>query len=610
VHAEGIPVTNATSFVLCTDGFWEYVLEEDLGTLLRRSANAKAALNACEKRIKAKLKPESDNYTAQVIRFPNAPKPDRLPRKPKDRSKSTGIFTNRIALLAASGLIALVLVLLLVLGVKALFKSAPEQGGVDKAQDSIKQTLSEDQVNFLKEYALDCYREIERLQTLSKENLKHNPDIAQEDRQRAENITKTCVDKANQAKGQLDRQWQLLQEAEQEAQERQAEANIPLVHEYAQPEYVQAESTLNSALDIKRQGEETAPIEERLNTLEKAKKQFEQAANEFDTALQIAKNKSEEIKKTPPAAIEAPEKTAPNKMEKVLEREGEKETGKETDAANKNADTGQVETARKNAKNARDQAQQNGAGDKHSCWTNAQNTYNAALNDKASDPSKRIEQYQLAKEWFEAAAAQARVDRLFQQIQSMEPQLKDPGIKELISKAENAKDPDTAKKYYLNAEHRLNTLMEDLKKNKSQATPKPSAEELKAAKEVAEKAKQQAQKDKASEAIKAGDKYFNEAQQLEKTDPHQALQRYKEAEKQYLKYSVPKTGEPETELFQGEPEPEISPLEPEPKEKAAGQEAAISSPHNTTEVVTNNAVSENIEEQEEKPFRPNLLVNR
>ncbi len=603
VHAEGVPVTNATSFVLCTDGFWELVLEDELETLLRRRANAKAVLDTCEKRITAKLRPESDNYTAQIIRFPNAPKPDRLPRKPKDRSKSSGIFTNRIALLAASALAALLLVLLLVLGIKTFLKPAQVQNDADKAQADIEQTLPEADVNLIKEYASDCYQEIERLQTLIEEN----PDSAQENRTKAKNITKTCLENANQTKGQMDRQLQLLQEAEQKAQSMQTEANnTQLVHDYAQNEYDQAESTLKSALELKSQGKEITSINERLNTLEEAKKRFEQAANHFDTALQIAKNKPEEAKKTPPPEIEAQEKAAPTETKEVHEGEGEKEAAKSDDTSIHSTGTDKVKAAKESADNAKEKAQSNGAGNRHSYWGKAQKFYNTA---KISDPATSINEYQQATVCFEAAAAQARVDKLLQEIPPTEPKLKDLGINELIKQAESAKDPSTAKEYFLKAETFLNTILKDLGENKPKAAPKVSAGELKAAKRAAENAKEQAEKDAAWNPIEAGDRKYTEAQKLENTNPEEAKRLYEEAKEKYSTY-LSQTGEPKEEPPQDGPVPEISPTEPGEEEKASGQEAALSPPHDATEAVSNNAVSENSKEQEEEPFKPNLRGNR
>lgn len=55
------------AFLLCTDGFWEYVLESEMETTLQQTMNPAAWLRAMEKILLDKAEGEFDNYTALAV---------------------------------------------------------------------------------------------------------------------------------------------------------------------------------------------------------------------------------------------------------------------------------------------------------------------------------------------------------------------------------------------------------------------------------------------------------------------------------------------------------------------------------------------------------------
>lgn len=58
---------NQDVFLLCTDGFWEYVYENEMETLLQQTRNPKKWLAEMEKLLLTRVKGENDNYTAAAI---------------------------------------------------------------------------------------------------------------------------------------------------------------------------------------------------------------------------------------------------------------------------------------------------------------------------------------------------------------------------------------------------------------------------------------------------------------------------------------------------------------------------------------------------------------
>jgi len=58
---------NQDVFLLCTDGFWEYVYENEMEQLLQQTRNPKKWLAEMEKLLLTRVKGENDNYTAAAI---------------------------------------------------------------------------------------------------------------------------------------------------------------------------------------------------------------------------------------------------------------------------------------------------------------------------------------------------------------------------------------------------------------------------------------------------------------------------------------------------------------------------------------------------------------
>ena len=65
--SEKIHINASTSFVLCTDGFWEYVTEEDMENTFKDSDGGEVWLEKMIKIREEKAPENSDNYTAAVI---------------------------------------------------------------------------------------------------------------------------------------------------------------------------------------------------------------------------------------------------------------------------------------------------------------------------------------------------------------------------------------------------------------------------------------------------------------------------------------------------------------------------------------------------------------
>lgn len=55
------------AFLLCSDGFWELVLEEEMAADLRAARNAEDWLKKMHKRLKKQLDEHSDNYSAVAV---------------------------------------------------------------------------------------------------------------------------------------------------------------------------------------------------------------------------------------------------------------------------------------------------------------------------------------------------------------------------------------------------------------------------------------------------------------------------------------------------------------------------------------------------------------
>jgi serine/threonine protein phosphatase PrpC len=54
-------------FLLCTDGFWEYVYEEEMEALLRRSATPEQWLEEMKQILLTRIPQDNDNFTAAAV---------------------------------------------------------------------------------------------------------------------------------------------------------------------------------------------------------------------------------------------------------------------------------------------------------------------------------------------------------------------------------------------------------------------------------------------------------------------------------------------------------------------------------------------------------------
>ncbi len=55
------------AFLLCSDGFWEYVLESEMETDLQRSDTPDAWVASMERRLLERVPPDNDNYSALAV---------------------------------------------------------------------------------------------------------------------------------------------------------------------------------------------------------------------------------------------------------------------------------------------------------------------------------------------------------------------------------------------------------------------------------------------------------------------------------------------------------------------------------------------------------------
>ncbi len=67
VYAEPVRLERGDSFLLCSDGFWEYVHESEMEEDLAGAANPDRWLELMEKRLLPRAKNDSDNYTALAV---------------------------------------------------------------------------------------------------------------------------------------------------------------------------------------------------------------------------------------------------------------------------------------------------------------------------------------------------------------------------------------------------------------------------------------------------------------------------------------------------------------------------------------------------------------
>ncbi len=69
IAADLLPVVPGDALLLCTDGFWEYVLEEEMEEDLAASPDVNRWLTRMEARLQQKAASDCDNYTALAVMF-------------------------------------------------------------------------------------------------------------------------------------------------------------------------------------------------------------------------------------------------------------------------------------------------------------------------------------------------------------------------------------------------------------------------------------------------------------------------------------------------------------------------------------------------------------
>lgn len=69
------PLTAGDAIIICTDGFWEYVYEEEMEEDLVSSANADEAIFKMEQRLLARVGRYNDNYSAVVAMITESEQP-------------------------------------------------------------------------------------------------------------------------------------------------------------------------------------------------------------------------------------------------------------------------------------------------------------------------------------------------------------------------------------------------------------------------------------------------------------------------------------------------------------------------------------------------------
>lgn len=70
-HVDHDPLNVGDAIILCTDGFWEYVYEEEMEEALASSATPEEALAKMEQRLLSRINKFNDNYSAIVAKVVN-----------------------------------------------------------------------------------------------------------------------------------------------------------------------------------------------------------------------------------------------------------------------------------------------------------------------------------------------------------------------------------------------------------------------------------------------------------------------------------------------------------------------------------------------------------
>ncbi len=68
-YSEGCRIDSSTTFVLCTDGWWEYVTEDDMEEVFCSNSKSRDCLEAMLKIREDKAPINSDNFTAAIVSF-------------------------------------------------------------------------------------------------------------------------------------------------------------------------------------------------------------------------------------------------------------------------------------------------------------------------------------------------------------------------------------------------------------------------------------------------------------------------------------------------------------------------------------------------------------
>ena len=64
---EPLYIGSGDAFLLCSDGFWEYVLEAEMETDLQTAKNPDEWIGSMERRLLERVPPDNDNYSALAI---------------------------------------------------------------------------------------------------------------------------------------------------------------------------------------------------------------------------------------------------------------------------------------------------------------------------------------------------------------------------------------------------------------------------------------------------------------------------------------------------------------------------------------------------------------
>lgn len=67
LQTEGMPIQQGDAFLLCSDGFWEYILEEEMMNARKQTSSAAEWLQKMETILKNRVTNNHDNYTALAV---------------------------------------------------------------------------------------------------------------------------------------------------------------------------------------------------------------------------------------------------------------------------------------------------------------------------------------------------------------------------------------------------------------------------------------------------------------------------------------------------------------------------------------------------------------